>query len=114
MKKSVKLVVVITIAVVIMMLFTACGGKLSGTYKVVKETQHWSNSVDKLYFQGSRVTVTDMFIPVECKYEIKDGKIYMEGTTIVLGTEMSVEYDYEFRQDGDSIYLNETEYQKVD
>ena len=86
MKRSVKVLALVMVALMLCLALTACGKKLSGEY-VLDATIAGSGAVTTYAFSGSKVTITvetkllgsitDTF-EVEGKYSIEDDKITFE------------------------------------
>ena len=125
MKKSVKFLALVIVAVMLCASLTACGKKISGTYK--GEIDVLLASYEVVYeFEGSNVTVTRQVksvlgnadpVAIEGKYEIIEGA---DG-------ELQIKFEYEGKDDevvkggtfdfeeGDGyIKINGIKYSKVD
>ena len=92
----------------IVVLASCSSAKLSGTYENVDPHAQ----VTRLVFQGNRVTVTDCYIQVKCSYKLENNRLVIHGTSMLLGTEVAVNYDYDFEKKGNSIFLDGEEFVK--
>ena len=125
MKKSVKILALALVAVMLCLSLTACGKKISGTYK--GEINVLVASYEVVYeFKGSNVTVTRQVesvlgntdpVVIEGKYEITEGA---DGEL-----EITFEYEgeddevvkggtFDFEEGEDYIKINGIKYSKVD
>ena len=111
MKKSVKVVAVLMVALMLCLTLASCGKKLSGTYSA-----EVLGSGAAFEFKGSKVTITVKLLGAEVgsaegTYEIKDDKI-----TLTFGAEDEEvkKYDgtFDFEEKEDSIKIGLVEYEK--
>ena len=99
--KNLKPKIIVFIFCTILIILSACGSSLSGTYKSDYD------SADIYTFEsGGKVTVTSLGIPIEGTYKINDDEI-----TIDLGS-LFGEETYSFKKNGISIYIDGYEYIK--
>lgn len=113
MKNHLLRITSILLLVMLVFALTSCGGKLNGTYVIVdKDSAPWSFTVTKLVFKGNNVTVTDLGVQAQCTYSIEGNTLVINSTTTMLGSMVEVDYDYSFRRDGNSIFLDDIEFVK--
>lgn len=113
MKNHLLRITSILLFIMLVISLSSCGGKINGTYIIADEdSAPWNFTVTKLVFKGSNVTVTDLGVQAQCTYSIEGNTLVINGTTTMLGSMVEVDYDYSFRRDGNSIFLDDIEFVK--
>lgn len=108
-----RIILSFTIAVILLMMVSSCGG-LSGTYVSVEESPNIDGRICKITFDGDTCTLVDHidFVFPDMSWEVSGDKLLISGiwNSFLGATELS--YEYEFRQEGDSIFLDGAEFKK--
>lgn len=113
MKNHLLRITSILLLVMLVLALSSCGGKLNGTYVIAdKDAAPWNFTVTKLVFKGSNVTVTDLGVQAQCTYSIEGDTLIINGTMTMFGSTVEVDYDYTFRQEGNSIFLDDIKFVK--
>ncbi len=97
-----KTMAILLITCLLMVSATGCSKKLNGTYNL------YGSDVGSVTFKGDDITISAFGINITGTYEIKGDKLKVVAE--FLGQE--IPYDYQFKQDGDSIYLDGIEFRK--
>lgn len=113
MKKSVRILAVVMVALMLCLTLASCGKRLSGKYSA-----EILGSGATYEFKGSKVTISIKALGAEVataegKYEIKDDKITF---TFESDKDEVKEYDgtFDFEEKDDSIKIGIIEYEKKD
>ncbi len=111
--KRFRTIVTFMAAIMLTLSFVSCGG-LSGTYVSVEESPNIDGRICKITFDGDTCTLVDHidFVFPDMNWEVSDNKLLISGiwNSFLGATELS--YEYEFRQEGDSIFLDGAEFKK--
>lgn len=103
-KKTMKCGIAVLLLVALVCTFTACTIGLNGTYTSTEGLIEQSFT----FLEDNRVKVSAFGIDVEGEYVIEDGRIII--TYSVLG--LSYDWDKSFERDGNSIFIDGTEFAK--
>lgn len=111
-----KITAVFMIILMISTLLVSCGGGagLSGAYRCDDESPNIDGRIYKIKFDGSKCTIYDSI----CSYgildwEINEDKLLITGDADLGIFNVEIDYEYEFSKDGNSIFLDGIEFQKI-
>ena len=104
--KTIRIISLISIAVIMLTALTACAGSLKGTY----ETSDGLSSVT--FGDDKSITLNALgLVDVEGTYEIEDGNITVDYVLPVIGTK--TQWVKTFEKDGKTIIIDGKEFTKV-